>query len=823
MSQQPETAKHRDLRRRAESALQAGKALKRALPRGAKLEEILHEFDVLRVELEMQNDELRAVHEELSETRDRYRGLYELAPVGYLTLDEGCRIVEANQRAVTLLGLPLQDLCGRSLASFTRSEDANLLQLHYRRVVEGSDNEIVDITLDSPDADDGAPVHVSSSPIVDKLGQLSGYRSVLVDLSEMRSAEESLRVLEARNTAFLDTTHDAIVRCDDGFTIEAANVAATRLFGLTNDELVGQNLRDLLPDLQTSPPVRSGRGETAPLSGLRRDGSTFPVELRFGPWIERGQPKLLAIITDITDAERRDEELRQAHKMEAVGTLASGVAHDFNNVLQAVLGCLIMARDEETPVERARELIDRAAFAARHGGELARGLLAFARKKKVQLKDLRFDRLIRNTAPLLERLVTELVVVDVVTNAKDALIRADPVQLEQILLNLAANARDAMPTGGRLSLVTELVEEPEGLVAIGQSQPFVRLVVEDTGTGMDARTRERIFEPFFTTKETGKGTGLGLSTVFSLTQELGGRVEVHSTLGQGTRFTFLFPCCEESPSHRSSEYPSPRLFRGTALLVEDEPLIRASIRHHLERLGLTVLEAQHGEEALAAFAANGNGVDLLVSDIVLPLVMGTTLALKLRQQAPDLPVLFMTANPELAERDPFDGCGMLQKPFGFDELAEALAALLPSEVGPESSNSGSLLPAAALAAPPLPRVAVDAPPTVLLVEDDGISGPVLGELLEHHGFRVVLVSKPSDALAALEREAITLVITDLQLPEMLGTELAARLWANSPELPIVFMSGQDRASAPAGAARFIQKPIELSRLLALLGRILGPS
>jgi PAS domain S-box-containing protein len=387
------------------------------------------------------------------------------------------------------------------------------------------------------------------------------------------------------------------------------------------------------------------------------------------------------LIQDITNERKLAEELRQAQKMEAVGALASGVAHDFNNVLQAILGCVNMVREETELPESARRLLDQAARTARRGGTLAAELMAFAHKRKAEPRPLHVDGLIEEFSDSVQRLVTKSISLKVAAAAPQTAILADPMQIQQILLNLASNARDAMPDGGTLTIRTDVVSRAhiDGRHAAPyEAEHYLRLIIQDTGTGIDEETRERIFEPFFTTKAPGKGTGIGLSTVFAITGQLGGHVNVDSELGSGTTFTLYFPRHEQTfhaPSPRSA---SPTQLAGSALLVEDDEIVRMTLRHHLEELGLDVLEVAGPDEALGQHAATGGSIDVLISDVNLPLMRGPELAVRLRQDAPKLRVLFISGNPESlgGVAQSLEHTELLQKPFDKDELGVALEKLL---------------------------------------------------------------------------------------------------------------------------------------------------
>ncbi|MEN9579306.1 MAG: hypothetical protein RJA70_2315 [Pseudomonadota bacterium] len=922
-----------------------------AAPRAWDVERLAHELQIHKAELEVQNEELRFAQTELLESRNRYRELYDLAPVAHLTLDRQGKIREANRTAAELLGAPPSELQRRPLASFMTERHADILHHHLQKVFDSDAKVGCELLLEAhAHAGRAISVHLDSVSFADVEGHRIECRCVLVDLSALHDVQHGLRASEARGATLLDTTVDAIISSDVSGNIEFFNKAAEQLFGYTEAEALGKNIQMLMPEPYLSrhdsyirnyvsggPAGVIGR-PAREVAGLRKDGTTVALELAIGEWFDSGQRKFTAVLRDISQRQAADrelresearfrliaelvddaflvherssqrpsyaspafekiwgrpvtelyatgrpwpdwthpldtariqeacaqqlkgdpfdeeyricrpdgevrwvrvrtypvengdapiltdvtvvqditsereleEELRQAQKMEAVGALASGVAHDFNNVLQGLLGCLNVARGENTAPARAREFLDRAADAARHGGELAARLTAFARKQNVELKPLDLDATVRNAAHLIERLVTEQVSVEIRTDAGAKTILADAVQLEQILLNLAANARDAMPEGGRLSISTSVLSDDDPALArysLRSPQGCVRLVVQDTGTGMDEVTRRRIFEPFFTTKEVNKGTGIGLSTVFQVTKQLQGFVEVTSEPGRGTAFIFVFPCCAPGAEAPASQRPQATRLSGMALLVEDEPLVRMTVRHYLSELGLRVFDVEGPEQALQFCETQRTAIDLLVSDIVLPTMNGLKLSALLKQRYPQLRVLHMSANPEflLTTYESVEGAGILRKPFGQQQLAERLAELFGRDTGQ-----------------PLRRVATHPTrQTVLLVEDEPISREALAELLRDRGYAVLEAATPSEALRAADasNQAIDLVLTDMRLPEMSGDVLAARLRQSHPRSRLIFMSGC--LHEPKDGSVFVQKPIDLENLLEVIEQVLA--
>jgi PAS domain S-box-containing protein len=411
--------------------------------------------------------------------------------------------------------------------------------------------------------------------------------------------------------------------------------------------------------------------------------------------------QVMGVARDVTDDRDLEEELRQAQKLEALGTLASSVAHDFGNLLQGVMGCLNMALRDTTSLERSREYTRQALTAVRGGATLVGQLMKFGRKDRVRPAATLLDATIHECSKLLQRLLGDHIELCIDTGAPSSLIRADPVQIEQILMNLAANARDAMPGGGRLIIRTEDVLDEEGT-------PSVRLEVRDVGCGMDPETQARVFEPFFTTKAPGRGTGLGLPAVRAVTRSLGGRVDVESKLGCGTSFIFHLPAVS-APAIVQRRARLPFRFTGRVLLVEDDWRVRMSVGQYLEDLGFEVVEAADADEALSR--AKGTFA-LLITDVALPEVSGPRIREMLKSEHPDMKALYISAHPApylLQQGLLLANDVILQKPFELKDLEHRLKGLCVQGSGTGSSGSGGRGGAEPKAAPALIRTVPNRP------------------------------------------------------------------------------------------------------------------
>ncbi len=512
--------------------------------------------------------------------------------------------------------------------------------------------------------------------------------------AERRRIEEALREAQERLRGIYESSKDAIGYTTlDGRLLDV-NHAFVRLTGWPREELLG------IPSLQLAAPdhrgvmaetwarvLRTGNPAEYDMDLLRRDGSRVPVSLTvFAVMDQGGRPVGVAmIIKDMTERKQLEAQLRHAQKMEAIGQLAGGIAHDFNNLLTVINGYseLLLAL---LPAEEAwRNPVEEIKKAGTRAAALTRQLLAFSRKQVLEPRVLDLNALIAQMGQMLRRLVREDITI--VTQLDPALgrVKADPGQIEQVLMNLVVNARDAMPQGGQLTITTGNADPdslPAGSRATAPPGPSVTLAVRDTGCGMDEATLARIFEPFFTTKGPGLGTGLGLSTVHGIVKQHGGAIAVESRPGQGTTFTLYLPRVAEEPAQGPEPpAPSPDVPRGseTILVVEDEAMVRDLVTTILRHGGYTVLAARDSAEALRLCHEHRGSLHLLLSDVVLPGMRAQDLSRQAAALRPGLKVLYLSGyqedaavHPEVADA----GLACLRKPFTQEELARKVRAVL---------------------------------------------------------------------------------------------------------------------------------------------------
>jgi two-component system, cell cycle sensor histidine kinase and response regulator CckA len=499
----------------------------------------------------------------------------------------------------------------------------------------------------------------------------------------------------------IDTNPHAVFVKDREGRYVLANAATAELYGTTVETLIGKRdvdfnakpeeierlLRDDREVMTTQRAVFIPEETvTSPKTGEIRWFQTVKVPL-LSP--DGKHHQVLGVATEITQRKQLEEQFRQAHKMEAVGRLAGGVAHDFNNVLTIIRAQTEFLLADLPPDDRRRADVMEIQSAADRAAAFTRQLLAFSRRQLLQPEVLNLNAVITGMEVMVRRLVGEDVVVLTKLHSELPRVWADPGQLQQVLMNLAVNSRDAMPNGGSLLIETAVVELDEHYPKQHPSAKagiHVVLAVTDTGCGMDQVTRSRIFEPFFTTKEPGKGTGLGLSTVYGIVKQSGGHIWVYSEVGRGTTFKLYLPPHDGAERLRAPEPTTqPVLGSGaTILLVEDEPSVRSTVRRLLERHGYQVLEAANGHDALTLVAARGSEIRLVVSDMVMPGMGGMELASRLRSLSPKIPVLLMTGYTEEAiarngDR-PHDAL-IIEKPFSQHTMLEKVRGALAAAQG----------------------------------------------------------------------------------------------------------------------------------------------
>ncbi len=645
-----------------------------------------------------------------------FDAILDTIPEAILGIDDGGGIAFANAAAAALFGFDHDALI--------HQQADRLIPRSFREALsQQGDAEV-----------DGAPIRAGGSPTQLLARRQDGSefaaeimltttptdgRSIVTlairDVSERRREPANFRGVQ-------EVSEDAAVAVDQSGRIAAVNAEAEELFGYTSAELIDHPVDILVPQPAQNISAESEsrratgqqsapRGAASPLEGRRKDGSEFPVEISLSTIDTSDGPLVSAAIRDASDrtVTRREEEradvqlardlletrLHQSHRLESLGQLAGGVAHDFNNLLAAILNYVAFVSDgigeelESRPIEARVRLtsvlsdVAQIGAAAERAAGLTHQLLSFARREVRNLEVLDMNDIIGEVETLLRRTIGEHVAL--VTRVTRDLnpVRADRGQMEQIFLNLAVNARDAMPNGGTLTVVTEnfkVDDEFASLHPVIDAGPFVRIRVSDTGAGMDRETLDRAFEPFFSTKPKDKGTGLGLATVYGIVSQTGGLVEIHSVVGAGTTVTILLPSVAAAVT--VPEPPRPvQGHRGgeTILVVEDEELVLDVASRILLQHGYHVLVARSGTEAFGLLKRHRQTIDLLLTDVVMPGTTGKEVAERFSELRPGIRVLYMSGYPELvvASQGVVDqGIRLMSKPFNAADLLDHVRAVL---------------------------------------------------------------------------------------------------------------------------------------------------
>ncbi|MBZ9791090.1 PAS domain S-box protein [Rhizobium sp. 3T7] len=541
---------------------------------------------------------------------------------------------------------------------------------------------------------DGHPMTVSARWVVfDAASPTPVVIQTNIDVSEARKVQEDLADREAHLSSILATVPDSMVVINDTGSITSFSAAAEKLFGYSSREVIGRNVRMLMPspyreehDRYIADYLRTGKARIIGLGrvvkGRKKDGSVFPMELSVGEAISNDTRIFTGFIRDLTSRHRIEEELRQAQKMEAVGQLTGGLAHDFNNLLTVISGNLEML-DACLTDEKQRELVREAQEAADDGAKLTGQLLAFGRRQPLNPKSVDIGSLVSSFSELLRRTLGEAIELRTSIKGSDHIALVDGSQLQNALLNLALNARDAMPNGGSLTLeISRARLDLDYARMYPQLRPgdYVLISVTDSGSGMSEDVKTRAFEPFFTTKGVGAGTGLGLSMVYGFVKQLGGHIQLYSELDRGTTVRIFLPAAAAAVTAKSNNAASTEEAPGGSekiLVVEDDERVRRVVVSRLLTGGYSVLEAASAADALKLLSED-HTIDLLFTDIVMPGGMtGDELARQAVLLKPDIKVLFTSgyAEPSIANRS-LPSASWLKKPYRAQDLAIRLRQLL---------------------------------------------------------------------------------------------------------------------------------------------------
>ncbi|MGZ3441395.1 MAG: hybrid sensor histidine kinase/response regulator, partial [Polyangia bacterium] len=618
------------------------------------------------------------------ESERQHHAIHEHSPALIYVADRDGRLVLVNREYERRTGRGSAELLGRTVEELALMppERAQAVMANDRRVMQ--ERRPIQFESTFPDRDGAACTYFSLKfPIVDDAGEVRGVGGISTDVTERKRAEEALRRSQERFEKVFRASTIAIcvTGIADGRFVDG-NAALQALTGYTIAEMRGRTGDEL--NLWVQPP-----GDRSQLfEALRTVGSVSNLEVPMRDRAGRihdtimslelidldGQPCILSLVHEVTELKRLNDRLGRVQKMEALGRLAGGIAHDFNNILTAISGYTELVLDTLPAGSDNHTRVGHIERAAARATALTQQLLVFGRQRVQESEVIDLNGTVRNLLPMLQRLIDEDVYFETTLDPEAGAVEIDPAQLEQVILNLTLNARDAMPKGGRLCISTGRATREDG-------PPMARLTVEDDGIGMDEATRTRIFEPFFTTKEVGSGTGLGLATVYGIVEQAGGQIAVDSQPQRGARFDVLLPRSERVPEMAPllRDVVMQRGAGETLLVVEDDESVCEFVSFVLRSAGYDILTARDGDDAVRVAAAHAGTIDLLLTDIVMPHRNGRSLANELRGQNPGLRVMYMSGYPgdtiQRYEGIP-PGDYFLQKPFTREVLFEKVADAL---------------------------------------------------------------------------------------------------------------------------------------------------
>ncbi len=646
--------------------------------------------------------ERKRAEEHLRASEEKYRTLLDSIDTGFYETDLAGNFLFFNETIRKDLEYSKEELAGMNYRQYTDEENGNIIYRAFNTVYRtGRVDKSFECTIRSKSGRE-MPVEFSVSLIRNDSGEPVGFRGLTREITERKRAEEKLKSSEERLKILFEFAPDAYYLTDFEGRFVDGNRAAEKLFGYSKDEFTGKSFAELnlLPPDRFSKALmhvaENAEGKaTGPdeLTLTRKDGVEVAVEITTFPVTIEDQPLMLGIARDVTERKHLERQFFQAQKMESIGTLAGGIAHDFNNLLGGILGYASFMKsriEADHPFYRYVETIERTAMRA---GELTSQLLGFARGGKYETKSIDLNSIVEETLRLIDRTFDRLIEIETHLCPSLPAIEGDAGQIQQALMNLCVNARDAMAGGGTLIIETnvEALSEEYVRTHMGAKEgSYVSLSVTDTGTGMDRETLQRIFEPFFTTKEQGKGTGLGLSMVYGVVKNHGGHVRVYSEPGEGTTFKLYLPCSRMPEAQELSELQSPPEGNELILVVDDEESIRSVARETLEAHGYRVLLAEDGAKAIEIYTELDGEIGLVILDMIMPKMGGRETFLKLKELNPNVKALLSTGysqNGKAQEILDSGVMGFVQKPYQVDALLSGVRKVLDARVTSKTSSS----------------------------------------------------------------------------------------------------------------------------------------
>lgn len=639
--------------------------------------------------------------DQLRQSEARFRTIVETASEGIWTLDNELATVSINQHMAEMLGYSIEEMAGRRFRDFVHPEE---MDDHNARVADRRQGRrgIYERRLIHRDGT-ARNFIVSASPLIADNGSFSGSFAMLTDITERKRAEERLRQSEENLAITLQSIGDAVISTDTQGRVMRMNPVAETLTGWTQSDAVGLPLVNIFniisattrQSVQNPVEVVIREGRVVGLANhtilIARDGTERQIADSGAPIQNEAGEKMgvVLVFRDVTEQVKLEEQYLQSQKMEAVGQLAGGVAHDFNNLLQVILGHLDIVLDNRLSKDSARSHLEQVSRAAQRATVLVRQLLAFSRRQTMHLQEIDLNDIVANLLKMLRRVIGEHIELEFKPGPNLKPVLADAGQIEQVLMNLAVNSRDAMSSGGGIIIETSNVVIQDGCSDTTHSIPageYARFTFSDTGPGIPAELHDHIFEPFFTTKEVGKGTGLGLSTVYGIVKQHQGFIELQSPPGAGVSFHITLPAAEkpvaekpEIPAREKKENEAAACEEGTILLAEDDTMVRQLAATILNKAGYKALVASNGDEAKRLFAEHADTIDLALLDVVMPKSSGRMVAEYIRSTRPNMPILFCSGydfNILESGLEPTGEIAIIRKPYDRRDILAKVREML---------------------------------------------------------------------------------------------------------------------------------------------------
>ncbi len=775
---------------------------------------------------------VKQAEEALKESEERYNALFngitDAVLVHHIT-DDGLPgpFIEANEIACRMLGYSRDELMGKGIGDIDAPE-STVDAFHIVEELKAGRDVLFEQTHAAKDGHH-IPVEVHAQ-VFDFRGR-PAILSTVRDISERKLAEAALRESEIKLKTIFENVRDEIVCIDRHGTIIDVNRRVEDIFGYKPEEILGKKFTDIgffSPEEFEEPiklfedAISGGPTALRSLTAMHKNGSKVFIEASTGTIKENGELKyLLTTIRDISERKIEEREksklqdqLQQSHKMEAIGTLAGGIAHEFNNILGIIVGNTELAMSGVPEWDTAHDCLKEIRSASLRARDIIKQILAFSRQTKPELKPVHISPLIDDSINFIRSSIPSSIKIKKEISAKLDSINADANQINQILLNLCTNAAHAMRNKGgilKISLINaeldeNAVEDHEGL----NPGNYVKLTVRDTGCGIDQQNIEHIFDPFFTTKEVGEGTGMGLSVIHGIVKEHNGCISVQSDPGKGTTFHILLPVTEEQVESGTDSEESLLKGRERILFVDDEEVLVFATKNNLEGMGYDVVTNKNPINALEIFKRQPDKFDLVITDMTMPDMTGDRLATEIMKISPNTPIIICTGHSDRMSEEEAKEMGIsayVMKPYLANEMATAIRLVLDKGKGKRTHKRAS----------------------ILVVDDEEQIRSTLKQMLESSGYEVMEAPDGNVALWLFKDKPSDLIITDLIMPEKEGIETIMELKRDYPGVKIIAISGGGtgdpkdylKLAKQIGADSTLAKPFEKDELLKAIDDLLS--